>query len=146
MSFEDLEIINNSKYLRISPGEPHEVRVLSDSPSQRIIHGFGKEAAECGGDHCMKCTAGDEKKQRFYVNAYDHNSQKVMIWEFGSMIAKQLKKVSITLKEESRVLLDVDLKIEADGVKPNIKYTVTPRGVSKAIPTGLVLHKLDLPF
>lgn len=146
MSFEDLEIQSNNKYVKVKPGVPQEMRILSEEPFVQVIHGFGKEKKECGGEHCLKCAGGDQKKQRFFVNVYNHTFKKVLIWEFGSMIAKQLKKISVTLKEEGRPLMDVDLKVEAEGSNMNTIYTVTPRGVSQPVPTGLVLHKLDLPF
>lgn len=145
-SYEDLEIKSSGKYLKIDPSETHDVRLLSEFPHIRVVHGFGKEAMECRGETCGKCSAGEDAKQRFYVNAYDHNAHKVMVWEFGTMIAKQLKKIAVTLKEEGRVMLDVDLKVEAEGADKNRKYTLTPRMNSKPVPQGLVLHRLDLPF
>jgi len=145
-SYEDLEIKTTGKYLKIDPSEAHDIRLLSEFPHVRMIHGFGKEAQECAGDHCTNCAGGIEAKQRFYVNVYDHNTKKVLVWEFGAMIAKQLKKIAVTLKEEGRIMLETDLKVEAEGADKNRKYTLTPRMAAKPVPTGLVLHKLDLPF
>src|SRR5882724_5918876 len=115
---------------------------------ERIIHGFAKEATNCDGPGCGECAAGHDAKQRFLVNIYDHNTQKVLIWEFGSMIAKQLKSLAITLKEEGKSLLDVDLKVEASGSSQNKKYMVTPRMTAKPVPIGLMLHLIsnELPF
>src|SRR5882724_7949749 len=119
MSFADLKIKSGGKYLKVDSGEPHDVRLYSEEPMERIIHGFAKEATNCDGPGCGECAAGHDAKQRFLVNIYDHNTQKVLIWEFGSMIAKQLKSLAITLKEEGKSLLDVDLKVEASGSSQN---------------------------
>ena len=146
MSFVDLKIKSGGKFLKVESGEPHDVRLYSETPFERNMHGFGKEGAECGGKVCGRCAEGSEVKQRFLVNIYDHNTQKVMVWEFGTMIAMQLKKLAIALQEEGRTLLDVDLKVDATGSQQSKKYTVTPRMSSKPVPTGLVLYKLDLPF
>lgn len=148
MSFSDLKIKSGGKFLKIEAGEPHDIRLYSDEPIERIIHGFGKEASLCSGPGCMDCSSGDEVKQRFLVNVYDHNTQKVQIWEFGTMIAKQLKSLAITLKEEGKTLIDVDLKVEASGSDKNKKYMVTPRMTAKPVPTGLMLHLIshELPF
>lgn len=143
MSFADLKIKSGGKFLKIESGEPHEVRLYSEDPVEKIIHGFGKEAEPCGGKGCLRCAEGSQPKQRFLVNVYDHGSQKVLVWEFGGMIAGQLKALAIALKEEGRSLMDVDLKVDATGSSKNKNYTVTPRMTSKMIPTGLVLYKLD---
>lgn len=145
----DLEIKSSGKFLKIESGQPHDIRILSEEPAEKMMHGFAKEAKLCGGEHCTWCAKGEEVKQRFRVNVYDHTAQKVLLWEFGAMIAKQIKSVAITLKEEGKPLLDVDLKIEASGSEKNKKYMVTPRITSKEIPKGLRLYTLDdpdLPF
>lgn len=144
MSFADLQIKSTGKFLKIESGEPHDIRLYSESPVEKLIHGFGKDASACTAPMCGKCSEGSDVKQRFLVNVYDHNTQKVMVWEFGSMIAKQLKSLANTLEEEEKSLLDVDLKIDATGSNQNKKYMVTPRMSSKPIPKGLVMHKLDV--
>lgn len=148
MSFSNLKIKSNGKFLKIEPGDPHDVRLYSEEPIERIIHGFAKEATVCDGPKCALCAGGQDAKQRFLVNVYDHNTQKVMIWEFGPMVGKQLKAISITLGEEGKSLLDVDLKVEASGSEKNKKYIVTPRMTAKLVPAGLMLHLIssDLPF
>lgn len=143
MSFADLKIKSGGKFLKIEPGEPRDVRLYSEDPMEKHIHGFGKEAVQCSGKICSRCAEGSEVKQRFLVNAYDHTSEKVVIWEFGAMIAMQLKALAIALKEEGRSIMDIDLKVDATGSNQNKKYTVTPRMTAKQVPTGLVLYKLD---
>jgi hypothetical protein len=151
MNFANLEIKLSGKFLKIESGQPHDIRVLSEEPAEKMQHFDEKtnKSMICGGPNCTYCISGLPISQRFRVNVYDHNAQKVLLWEFGTMIAKQIKSVAITLAEEHKILLDVDLKIEASGSNKSKKYMVTPRLTSKEIPKGLKLHSLedpDLPF
>src|SRR5690242_7970810 len=148
MSFSRIQIKSEGKFLKIESGQPHDLRLLDEAPVEKMQHGFGKEAIHCTGDTCLKCVDGDAPKQRFAVNVYDYNSKKVLIWEFGASIAKQLKAIDGTLEEEGKKIIQVDLKVDATGSNQNKKYSVTPRMTSKIVPDGLILHKLDvgLPF
>lgn len=146
MSYSDIEIKSNSKFLKIESGTPHDIRILEDSPKQETIHGFGKDKVSCLGDDCLKCQSGDQAKQRFSTNVYDRGLAKVMIWEFGSGIAKQLKAISTTLDEEEKNITDVDLKVEATGANMSKKYSITPRMTAKPIPVDLKLHDLGIGF
>lgn len=149
MSFADLKIKTSGKFLKVEAGEPHEIRLYSEDPVEKVVHGFGKEAKPCEGKGCSLCAQGVKPKQRFLVNVYDHGEQKVLVWEFGAMIAGQLKTLAISLKEEERSIMDVDLKVDAEGSSMNKVYKVTPRMTSKPVPTGLVLYTLEtneIPF
>ncbi len=141
MSYGDLEIKSNSKFLKIESGTPHDVRLLSASPIQKVVHGFGKDASVCSGEGCLDCSSGTEAKQRFSAEVYDFLLKRKLTWEFGAAIAKQLKAIDITLGEEGRKITEVDLKVEATGSNMQKKYTVTPRMTSKALPSDL-----DIPF
>ena len=138
MSYGDLEIVNNSKFLKIESGFPHDIRLLSESPTVKVIHGFGKDASICSGSGCLDCQSSDQKiaepKQRFSADVYNHTLKKKMVWEFGGSIAKQLKKIDITLQEEGQKITSVDLKVESEGQSMQKKYTVTPRRTSKPLP------------
>lgn len=148
MGFSDLKIKATGKFLRIESGVPQDIRILQDSPVERILHGFGKEAEECGGEGCERCAGGSEPQQRFSINVWNHSLNKIMIWEFGSGIAKQLKAIAKSLEEESQNILSVDLKVEAEGAQKSKKYKITPRMTSKPIPQGLKLLPMDggIPF
>lgn len=134
MSYGDITIKNNSKFLKIETGVPHDLRLLSESPTEKIIHGFGKDAVVCGGKGCIQCAEGSEAKQRFSAEVYDFTLGRTMTWEFGGSVAKQLKKIDITLQEEGGKILETDLKVEAEGQNMQKKYTVTPRRTSKPLP------------
>jgi hypothetical protein len=149
MGYGDIEIKSNGKFLRIESGQPQDVRILDESPTVKVVHGFGKDAVSCTGEGCFKCQDGSEAKQRFTTNVYNHTTKRVMIWEFGTGIAKKLKELDKSLSEEGKTLMTVDLKVDATGSNMTKKYSVTPRMTTKPIPEGLVLHKLDrddLPF
>lgn len=137
--YGDIEIKSNSKFLKIESGTPHDIRLLSETPSSKVIHGFGKDAAVCGGEGCAECAAGEESKQRFAAEVYDFLTKKAMTWEFGAAIAKQLKAIDTTLGEEGRKITEVDLKVEATGSNMNKKYTVTPRMTSKPLPPEVAI-------
>lgn len=143
MSYGDMDIKSNGKFLRIESGVPHDVRILDADPVEKIIHGFGKEATNCIGEDCPRCDEGSEPSQRFLTNVYDHTFHKVMLWEFGASIAKQLRSIDQTMREEGKTILNTDLKVEATGEMKNKKYMITLRMTPKLVPTGLTLHKID---
>lgn len=138
MSYGDLEIKSNSKFLKIESGVPHDIRLLDESPEEKIVHGFGKDAAICDGEGCMECSRGDDPKQRFIANVFDHTLKRQMTWEFGAAIAKQLKAIDTTLSEEGKKINQVDLKVEATGQNMSKKYMVTPRMSAKPLPDGIL--------
>lgn len=146
--FGNLEIKSKSKFLRIEAGQPQDVRLLEESPKERIVHGFGKEAEDCAGEGCQQCSAGDEPSQRFTVNVYNHTLKKVQLWEFGGGIAKQLKNIAKTAEEDKQSILDIDLKADAEGSNKSKKYKITPRMTNKPLPNNLVLLSTDgdIPF
>lgn len=148
MSFNNLEIKSNSKFLKIEAGTPQDIRLLQDTPMERSIHGFGNTATECEGENCGLCAQGEEAVQRFSVNVYNHTARKVQVWEFGPGIAKQLVSLSKALEEEQKNITDVDLKADAEGSMKSKKYKITPRMTTKPIPPELKLLPLEgtLPF
>lgn len=156
MSFSDVKInTSGGLYLKVESGKPAVLRVLQDMPAESIIHGFGKDAKECGGDHCQFCgekdangepTKHSKRRQRFKLNAYSHDSSKVMIWEFGPQIMELLQNTEGALKIQALDILDVDLMVSSTGEGLDKTYSIQPMLKSKEVPTGLVLHKLDLPF
>lgn len=137
MGYGDIEIKSSSKFLKIETGTPHDIRLLSKDPGSRVIHGFGKDEVECLGEGCPNCLDGDPKKQpkqRFTAEVYDFLLKKIMTWDFGASVAKQLKAIDVTLREEGKSITQVDLKVETSGQNMQKKYTVTPRMSSKPLP------------
>jgi hypothetical protein len=155
MGYDDANIVTNTKFLKIEPGDPHDLRLLDENPSESYKHNSGPNGkldrpVDCLGEEtCAYCQDGHDPNQRFTANVYDHNRNKVMLWEYGPAIAKQLKAIAIALKEEQKNILQFDLKVSAEGSGLQKKTTVTMRTTSKAIPADLKLIQIKgegIPF
>lgn len=155
MSYGDQKIKQNTKFLKIEAGEPMVIRLLDTDPFEVMKHQLktanaeGKFQVLCKGeDQCELCADGDEPKQKFITNVYNHTLQKVQLFEYGTLIAKMLQKIALDLTEEQQDIMNFDLKCSAEGTKLTKKYTITVRTSSQPTPTGLVKHKIDgdIPF
>lgn len=146
MGYDNPDIKSQGKFLKIESGDPHDIRLLNPEPFEIIEHFSPAGSFECKGDICGACKDGDEPNQRWVTNVFDHNTKKVKIFKYGAMVAKALKSIAITLSEEGKSIMDVDLKVEATGSNMQKKYTVTPRMTSKTVPSGLELFPIDIPF
>jgi hypothetical protein len=154
MGYDDTNIIVNTKFLKIESGEPHDIRLLDANPVESFKHNGGpngklEKPVECmGEDTCALCQEGHEPNQRFTANVFDHLRKKVMLWEYGPAIAKQLKAIAVALKEEQKSIMDFDLKVSAEGSGLQKKTTITPRTSSRPVPEGLKLLSTDkeIPF
>ncbi len=140
-SFSDIEIRSTGKFFKVESGHPVVIRLLSDSPEERVVHGFGKEETECVGDSCAKCAEGSEAKQRWSVHIYNHETKRPMVWDFGAGVCRQLAGVYKTLKAQELKITDVDLMVDSTGEKMQKKYQITPMMKSKPVP-----EDLEVPF
>ena len=161
MSFSDIKIESAGGLFlpKIESGKPQVIRLLQDNPKVRIQHGFGRTSTDCLGDQCLKCLEKDEKgnpskdakkKQRFKLNVYSHDQNKVMLFEFGAGILNEIQKVEESLKSQEINILETDLVLNAKGDGMEKKYSVQPMLKSRFVPPDLQLHKLDndpeIPF
>lgn len=156
MSFADIKIkAGAGMFFKVESGTPMVVRLLHDDPFQYVQHGFGKIAEECSGENCLFCQEKDadgnatdksKRKQRFKLNIYSHDSQKVMIWEFGPQVMGLIQNSEASLKIQGLNILDVDLMVTSNGEMMDKEYSIQPMLKSRDVPAGLTLHKLDLPF
>lgn len=146
--YADPEIKSTSKYLKIESGTPVDLRLLNPEPAETFEHFSPAGSIECKGqDNCSACQDGDEPQQKFLTNVYDFSTQKVKLFKYGATIARALKEIAITLQEEGKSIMEVDIKVSATGAKKQKKYTVTPRMTAKPIPPGLNLFDLnEIPF
>jgi hypothetical protein len=144
--YADPDIKQTSKYLKIESGTPVDLRLLNKEPAETFEHFSPVGSIECKGEMCSACNDGDESQQKFITNVYDFGAQKVRIWKYGATIARQIKEIAITLQEENKNILEVDLKVSATGSNKQKKYTVTPRMTAKPMPADLKLFPLDIPF
>lgn len=145
MSFAETKI-RPGKFLKIESGQPEDIRILNDTPVEKITHGFGDTEEECGGEHCIKCKNGDTATQRFLTNVWSFTNKRVMIWQYGVGVQRKLVSIEKECEAAEKTLKDVDLKIEASGNKMGKKYEVTLKIGTREIPQGLELYTLDLPF
>lgn len=150
MSYRDVTIKSNSLYLKVEPGTPQVIRLLDESPTEQFKHSDGTKPVACTGDKCIFCMDGKAPMQRFVTNVFNQATQRVQLFEYGSMIAKQLKAISTSLAEENADIMNIDLKIESTGSGMQKKYAVTPRMNSASLPAGIKTIEIrsgaDLPF
>lgn len=148
MSYSEIKIKTTGKFLKVDAGSPQDIRLYDASPFEVMKHAKANSSPICEGEGCGWCAEGDVAKQKFVTNVYSHSLKKLMIYEYGTSIAKQLQSIAKTLEEEGRSIMDTDLKIEATGSGMQKRYTVTPRMTSKPVPDGLVRNKIngEIPF
>ena len=150
MSYGDIKIKSNSKFLKIESGQPRDIRLIDETPYETMKHSTETGQIICTGENCTLCADGLVPAQKFITNVYDHGAKRVLLFEYGTGIAKQLKSLAVTLEEENKSILDVDIKIDATGSQKTKRYTVTPRMSSKPLPEGIIRHKIEgenaLPF
>lgn len=144
-------IKSNSKFLKIEAGQPQDVRILDDAPTEVFKHQVktGSPLDCVGASSCFRCMEGDQPMQKFITNVYSHSLGKVLLWEYSGGVAKSLKAIATTLEEEGKNILDVDLKVDAQGSGKDKRYSVTPRMTSKQVPPGARPYKIgisDIPF
>lgn len=145
-SYGDVTIQSTGKYVRIENGQPRELRLLDEKSFKKLSHGFGKASISCTGQGCLTCASGEPIKQKWSVNVYDHTMKRAMVWDYGPSVAKQLKAISDSLKEEGKKIMEIDLRVEASGEKMTKEYRVTPRMTAKPVPPDLKLTDFSIPF
>ena len=145
MSFAEQQV-RPGKYLKIESDKPMEIRILNDSPIEKITHGFGEAESECAGEHCQKCAEGSDATQRFLTNVYSHDFKRVMIWKYPPTVHKLLVNIEAECAAAGKSLKDIDLRVSSSGSNKTKKYMVTMKIASRSVPEGLALFPLDLPF
>lgn len=143
MSFLNMEVDTGvGKYLRVKGGDTVDLHVLSESPLQISVHGFGKDRVSCMGEGCSMCLEGATPKIRWVVNVFDRKDKVVKIFEFGPSIARQIKAIAEMLNESQQTVHHIDLRIKAEGSGMDTDYTVLHRPMAGPIPEGLKLYNL----
>lgn len=139
--YADLEIKSNSKFLKIEAGHPKQLRLLGDSVAT-TMHFAGNKYQECLGPVCVHCEEGIAPSVRHKANVFDHEIQRVMIFDFTPGVAKQIRQVAQSLAADKTDITDVDLKISVSGAGIDKRYMVMPWMPPKPLPPGLILHDL----
>lgn len=149
MSYGDVKIASNSRFLKIEAGTPHDIRLLDADPLEVYEHPIADaKPVPCSrSESCALCAGGEVSNQKFLINVYDHDLGRVLLWKYGKTVATKLKAIFNSLREEGGDIMNVDLKVEATGSHLQKKYDVTLRVNTKSVPTVLKKHdRQELPF
>jgi hypothetical protein len=127
MGYKDMNIESNSKYIKAAPGKPITVHIVTKEPKENLIHWVNKKREICRGKGCNWCQSLDPKekqKQTWSTNVIDRADGKLKSFEFGPMIAEQIRNYASMLAEKGDTVHDYDYRIMATDDKGFTKYTV----------------------
>lgn len=130
------------QYLKISGGETADINILSPHPIKKVVHGLGKTTTNCLGDKCEHCQAGEKPRQRWIINVWDRKDKTVKLFEFGPMIAKQIKDNAEMLRDENKTVHEVDFRIKCTGSGMDTEYTVMRKELGEPIPDSTELIEI----
>lgn len=147
MSFTDMDIEGgNSEFLKLTSGTVVNIHILSPSPTKSVIHWENKKKVNClGGSACELCLNGDRPKQRWTCDVWDRKDKTVKKFEFGSMIASQLKAIAEMMAESQKTIHDTDIRIKTTGSNLETEYSVLHVPATDEIPSE-VTEKYSIPF
>jgi len=144
--FADIEVSASGDYVKLVAGNPVTIHILSREPSKEIVHWKNKEKVVCFGDKgCALCAEGNKAKQRWLVEVWDRNEKKVKKFEFGAMIASQIKAIAELMAESQKTVHDIDLRIKTTGSSLETEYSVLHIPMSGEIPLD-VTERFVVPF
>ena len=147
MSWDNIQIENTGKFLKIEGGSFVDIHILDEHPKKELVHGGGKDRVDCMGEGCNLCDDPDtsdemRRQERFKTNVLDRKDGKVKIWEFGGGVAGQVRGIAQMLAESEETVHSVDFRITATGSQKSKRYTVIQKKMISPVPEGLKLHKL----
>ena len=106
-----------------------------------LTHWKNKEKVVCFGDKgCALCAEGNKAKQRWLVEVWDRNEKKVKKFEFGAMIASQIKAIAELMAEISRQKSEL---AEVERLKAELSAERRKKGLGPVI---LSNKRFVLPF
>ncbi len=148
--FTSLEIEASSDYLRTKSGETVTFHILSEQPKKENAHWVGpdggkKEKKACIGKNCEFCMDGNIAKQRWTCDVLDRKDGKAKKFEFGAMIAGQIKNIAELLAENQQTVHDVDIRIKTTGSGLETEYSVLYVPKTGSVPQEM-LDKFRIPF
>lgn len=145
MSYTDLEVEGGSDYLKLTSGSVVSFHILSQTPDKAVIHWQERKKITCPRVSCDLCESGDRPKVRWTADVWDRKDKKVKKFEFGTMIATQLKAIAELLAESSQTIHDVDIRVKTTGAGLETEYSVLHIPISGEIPQD-VSERYSLPF
>ena len=105
----------DSKFLKINPGEAVQFHILSQEPIKTMSHWINKKKFECEGKMCDYCAQGDKPKKGWKVKIWDRKTLNVKDYEFGPQVAAQIQNIAEILAENQQTVDDIDLRIKREG-------------------------------
>ena len=144
-AYTGLEVETGGDYIKLTAGNVVTLHLLSQKPEKAVIHWVNKKKTVCSGKECELCANGDRPKSRWVVEVWDRKEQKVKKFEFGSMIASQLKAIAELQAEGQKTIHDTDIRIKTTGAALETEYAVLPVAMTGLIPPE-VMEKFSVPF
>lgn len=143
--FTDIDVESSGDYIKLTAGNPVTFHILSESPKKEKIHWINKKKSTCFGEDCQACAQGDRAKSRWTADVWDRKEGAVKKFEFGSMIASQLKSIAEMLAESQQTIHGVDIRIKTTGSSLETEYSVLHVPMVGIIPSE-VIDKYSVPF
>jgi len=125
MSFSKMDTkgTKSGKFLKLEKDETVKLQIVSDSPTMVLYHGFGETKENCAGPKCALCHEGSIPIKKWIVEVEVDGKEKQ--WEFGVMVAKQIKNIAETLESVGKTINEFDLIVKREGsTKENTKYFI----------------------
>ncbi len=151
MGYGDLPIEKSAgKFLKIESGQTVDIHVLtpSEEVAMRKVHGQGKETVDCAGEKCAECQDKKKSRMQYTINVWNRKENKVQIFQFGPMIAEQMRDIAKMLEQDGETIHNYDLRILKTGSGMNTEYKVMQRPNAGPIPEDIELYDLGkgVPF
>lgn len=143
--YTNIDINTGGDYIELKAGEVVTFHILSESPTKEMIHWIDRKKNKCIGSDCDFCANGSPVKQRWTCDVWDRKDKKVKKFEFGPMIASQIKSIAEMLAENQQTIKDVDIRVKTTGSSLETEYSVLHVPVSGEIPAD-ISEKYSVPF
>lgn len=124
MSFNDMEVDDESNFLKIAPDQSVQFNILTNDPIKKITHWIDKKPTLCEGKRCDLCSQGNKPRKSWTAKVFDRKSGNIKEFEFGPQIANQLKNISQMLTENQQSIHDVDIRVKREGSMLDTEYLV----------------------
>lgn len=125
MGFNDMEIHDDTNFLKVGAGESVQFHLISKDPVKSVTHWIDKKPTPCEGKTCSLCVNKHRPRRSWKVSVYDRKTETVKEFEFGPQIAAQLKNIAELLVENHQTIHDVDIRVKREGsTKEDTEYFV----------------------
>lgn len=144
-AYTEMEVEGGGDYIKLTAGNVVTLHILSPKPDKSIIHWVNKKKSNCMGKECEFCANGDKPKTRWLIDVFERKEQKVKKFEFGNMVASQLKSIAEMMAENQQTIHDTDIRIKTTGAGLETEYSVLHVPMSGTIPPE-IMQRYEIPF